>query len=48
MATYAMHRDPKRFAYPDEFRPERWMPESGFQGVHEKKAFFPFLMGPFQ
>ncbi|KAL8287048.1 hypothetical protein RQP46_004054 [Phenoliferia psychrophenolica] len=47
MATYAMHRDPKWFAYPDEFRPERWMPDSGFQGAHEKKAFFPFLMGPF-
>lgn len=41
MAVYAMHRNPEWFVHPDEFRPERWLPEAKFEGAHEKKAFFP-------
>lgn len=41
---YALHRDPRYFPDPEEFRPERFMPENS-----DKKnayAYIPFSGGP--
>lgn len=51
-SPYAIHRDPRYFDRPEEFRPERWMKEEISDKKVEKasilneKAFFAFLLGP--
>ena len=44
MPTWVVHRDPRFFDAPDEFRPERWTPE--FAASLPKYAYFPFGGGP--
>jgi cytochrome P450 len=44
MSQYAMHRDPRWFADPERFIPERWTPE--FVKGLPKYAYFPFGGGP--
>ena len=46
MSQYAMHRDPRYFADPDLFKPERW--ENDFAKTLPKYAYFPFGGGPRQ
>ncbi len=40
----AMHRDPRFYAHPDRFMPNRWTPE--FVAALPKYAYFPFGGGP--
>jgi cytochrome P450 len=40
----AMHRDPRFYAHPDRFMPNRWTPE--FIATLPKYAYFPFGGGP--
>jgi cytochrome P450 len=40
----AMHRDPRFYAHPDRFMPNRWTPE--FIAALPKYAYFPFGGGP--
>jgi cytochrome P450 len=40
MSQWIMHRDPRYFEEPTEFRPERWTPE--FQAALPKFVYFPF------
>ena len=44
MAPWLMHRDPRFFEDPLEFRPERWTPQ--MQEALPKYAYFPFGGGP--
>ena len=44
MPTWVVHRDPRFFADPNEFKPERWTPE--FISSLPKYAYFPFGGGP--
>ena len=44
MPTWVVHRDPRFFADPNEFKPERWTPE--FISTLPKYAYFPFGGGP--
>jgi cytochrome P450 len=44
MAPWVVHRDPRFFDDPNEFRPERWTPE--FINNLPKYAYFPFGGGP--
>jgi cytochrome P450 len=44
MAPWVVHRDPRFFDAPNEFRPERWTPE--FINSLPKYAYFPFGGGP--
>jgi len=44
MPTWVVHRDPRFFETPDDFRPQRWTPE--FINSLPKYAYFPFGGGP--
>ncbi len=44
MPTWVVHRDPRFFEEPDQFKPERWTPE--FINNLPKYAYFPFGGGP--
>lgn len=44
MSQYAMHRDPRWFNQPEQFKPERWTPD--FIKHLPKYAYFPFGGGP--
>jgi cytochrome P450 len=44
MSQYAMHRDARYFAQPEQFKPERW--ENDFAKTLPKYAYFPFGGGP--
>ena len=41
---YAIHRDPRFFDEPEEFRPERWL--DGLERRLPRGAFLPFGLGP--
>jgi cytochrome P450 len=45
MSQYIVHRDPRWWERPDEFRPERWLAE---QPNRPRYAYFPFGGGPRQ
>jgi cytochrome P450 len=40
MSPYVMHRDPRWFAQPEQFDPERWLPEAA--AARPKFSYFPF------
>ena len=44
MSQWVVHRDPRWFADPDVFRPERW--QNDFAKTLPKYAYFPFGGGP--
>src|SRR5262249_45767905 len=44
MSQWVMHRDPRFFDAPEEFRPERWA--DGLAQHIPKYAYFPFGGGP--
>jgi cytochrome P450 len=44
MSPWAMHRDPRFFPEPAEFRPERW--SDGLAARLPRFAYFPFSSGP--
>lgn len=44
MSQWVVHRDPRFFDNPEEFRPERW--ENGLAKKLPRMAFFPFGGGP--
>ena len=46
MSPYIMQRDPRFYADPDRFEPDRWTPE--FRATLPKFAYFPFGGGPRQ
>jgi cytochrome P450 len=46
MSQYVMHRDPRFYADPERFDPDRWTPE--FRAALPKFAYFPFGGGPRQ
>lgn len=46
MSTWIMHRDPRYFADPERFDPDRWLPEKAQK--LPKFAYFPFGGGPRQ
>jgi cytochrome P450 len=46
MSPYIMQRDPRFYADPETFNPERWTPE--FRATLPKFAYFPFGGGPRQ
>src|SRR5262249_11874740 len=44
VSPYIVHRDPRHYSSPLQFKPERWL-DSSLDGIH-KFAFFPFGGGP--
>lgn len=44
LSPYVMHRDPRNFAEPEQFRPERWA--DGLEKRIPRYAYFPFGGGP--
>ncbi|MFY0522801.1 cytochrome P450 [Archangium gephyra] len=44
LSPWVAHRDPRWFADPDTFRPERWL-DGSLEGL-PKYAYFPFGGGP--
>jgi cytochrome P450 len=44
VAPWILHRDPRYFEAPGEFRPERWL--DGLQGRLPRGAYLPFGAGP--
>jgi cytochrome P450 len=44
MSPWAMHRDPRNFEDPEQFRPERW--QNGLASRLPRFAYFPFSSGP--
>jgi len=46
MIQWTMHRDPRYFASPDQFDPDRW--DNDFEKTIPKYAYFPFGGGPRQ
>ncbi|KAI9882065.1 MAG: hypothetical protein M1823_006199 [Watsoniomyces obsoletus] len=44
VCQWAAYRSPTNFRDPDRFRPERWLPDGGYDG-DRKSAFHPFSMG---
>jgi cytochrome P450 len=44
MSQYVMHRDPRYFANPSRFDPERWTPEA--REARPQFSYFPFGGGP--
>lgn len=47
MSTYMMHRDPRVFPQPDEFRPDRWLGQAiAYNGKPLTKYLVPFSRGP--
>ncbi len=46
MSPWIVHRDPRYYAEPDRFQPDRWTPE--FRTVLPRFAYFPFGGGPRQ
>jgi cytochrome P450 len=47
VSTYASKHSPSNFKRPDEFIPERWLPEAeGEFGSDKKHALQPFSFGP--
>src|SRR5579864_1419168 len=44
MSPWAMHRDPRYFDDPEEFRPERWL--DGLASRLPRFAYYPFSSGP--
>jgi cytochrome P450 len=44
MSQWVVHRDPRLFAHPDRFRPERWTDD--FERALPRFAYFPFGGGP--
>ncbi|KAJ7351519.1 cytochrome P450, partial [Mycena albidolilacea] len=46
--AYSLHRNPAYFSpHPDEFHPERWLPEQNLEfDKHDTTAFLPFSLGP--
>ncbi|KAK8069972.1 hypothetical protein PG994_006588 [Apiospora phragmitis] len=42
-SPYVIHRDPRWFARPDKFLPERWLPGSSIKC--DRAAYFPFHLG---
>ncbi|KAK6978123.1 cytochrome P450 [Favolaschia claudopus] len=45
VATHSIHRNPDYFSHPNQFLPERWLPDSKLE-KHEPSAFIPFSLGP--
>jgi cytochrome P450 len=39
-----LHRNPDYFSHPDQFLPERWLPDSKLE-KHDTSAFIPFSLG---
>jgi cytochrome P450 len=45
--AYALHRNPAYFSHPDQFLPDRWLPDSNMKfEKHNTSAFIPFSLGP--
>ncbi|KAG8623997.1 hypothetical protein KVT40_008973 [Elsinoe batatas] len=45
-SQWAAYRSDKNFAYPEEFHPERWLPDNEKFAKDDKGAFQPFSTGP--
>ena len=46
MSQWIVHRDPRHYAEPDRFEPDRWTPQ--FKAALPRFAYFPFGGGPRQ